>query len=266
MARSSILFLLLLLVGMNLEGHAGVIALEGNYQGKNLYVQNPFASAGVGFCVTEVTVNGDVTTDEINSSAFEIDLSIHDLDIGDPIVVKVKHKDDCKPKVLNAEVLKPKSTYELVKIDINREDSLLNWTTKGETGQLPFIVEQYRWNKWVRVGEVPGKGSPEEHAYSYKITPHAGENRFRVKQCDYSGKCRPSKAATFHNTSGKEVDFSPKKVNDKIIFTQETMFEIYNEYANIVKKGYAKEVNVENLEGGTYYINYGNKSESFVKK
>ena len=49
----------------------GVIVLEGHYQGKNLYVQNPFAGSGVGFCTFEVTINGEVTTDEVNSSAFE---------------------------------------------------------------------------------------------------------------------------------------------------------------------------------------------------
>ena len=54
---------------------AGTIVLEGKYQQKNLYVINGIAPEGVGFCVFEVTVNGDVTSDEINSSAFEIDLS-----------------------------------------------------------------------------------------------------------------------------------------------------------------------------------------------
>ena len=48
---------------------AGVIVLTGSYQGKNLYVQNPFAGSGIGFCVFEVTVNGEISTDEINSSA-----------------------------------------------------------------------------------------------------------------------------------------------------------------------------------------------------
>jgi len=42
------------------------IVHEGHYQGKNLYVQNPFAGSGVGFCVIKVTVNGDVTTDQIS--------------------------------------------------------------------------------------------------------------------------------------------------------------------------------------------------------
>src|ERR1700745_1336106 len=92
-------------------GQGGVIILEGNYQGKNLYIQNPFGNGGVGFCVTEVLVNGNVTVDETQSSAFEIDFKPHNLKIGDKIEVKIKHKTDCKPKVLNPEVLKPKSTF-----------------------------------------------------------------------------------------------------------------------------------------------------------
>ena len=49
----------------------GVIILEGNYQGKNLYIQNPFGSNGVGFCVSEVKVNGNITTD-INGDAIVV--------------------------------------------------------------------------------------------------------------------------------------------------------------------------------------------------
>ncbi len=46
---------------------AGTLILEGNYQGKNIYVQNPNAASGVGFCVIEVLVNGNISTDEIVS-------------------------------------------------------------------------------------------------------------------------------------------------------------------------------------------------------
>ena len=105
--------ILILSLIFSIKGFAqgGVIILEGNYQGKNLYVQNPFGSGGVGFCVTEVLVNGNITTDETNSSAFEIDFKPHKLAIGEKVEIKIKHKEDCKPKVLNSEVLKPKSTF-----------------------------------------------------------------------------------------------------------------------------------------------------------
>src|SRR4051812_37146048 len=142
-----------------LISQSNVIVLEGNYQGKVLYVQNPFAPGGVGFCVTEIKVNGNLTTDETNSSAFEIDLKPHKLSIGDKVEIKIFHKDGCKPKVLNPEVLKPKSTFDVIGISADK-DGTLKWTTKSETGKLAFFVEQYRWNKWVKVGEVEGVGTP----------------------------------------------------------------------------------------------------------
>ena len=54
---------------------AGEITVEGNFMGKNIFVTNPYRSSNnVGFCVTEVFVNGKLTTDEIQQSSFEIDL------------------------------------------------------------------------------------------------------------------------------------------------------------------------------------------------
>ena len=78
-----VLFLSQALLGIVFTASAGNIIIEGNYQGKNIYVQNPFAGTGVGFCVQKVEVNGQVTTDEINSSAFEIDFNNYQFKIGD---------------------------------------------------------------------------------------------------------------------------------------------------------------------------------------
>ncbi len=245
--------------------NAGVIVLEGHYQGKNLYVQNPFAGAGVGFCVFEVTVNGDVTTDEINSSAFEIDFNNFQFQLGTPLIVKIKHKDDCKPKVLNPEVLKPKSTFDVVSMNAEK-DGVFNWKTSNETGKLTFVVEQFRWNKWVKVGEVDGNGTAGENAYTFKLDPHSGENQVRVKQVDYSGKPRYSQSVKFMSASEK-ITFSPIKASTDIKFTAETLFEIFDSYGNIVKKGYGNSVDVSNLNKGIYYINYDNSTgETFVKK
>ena len=257
-------FLTLLLFCLSANVFAGTIILEGNYQGKNLYVQNPFAGSGVGFCTYEVRVNGDVTTDEINSSAFEIDFNNFQLEIGEKIVVTIKHKDDCKPKVLNPEVLKPKSTFEVVSMKVDK-DGLLTWGAKGETGKLPYIVEQFRWNKWIKVGEVEGTGTAELSDYTFKCTPHSGENQFRVKQIDYTGKPRYSKPAKYRSTIG-EVTFNPIKAKNDLFFSEETMFEIYDSYGNIVKKGFSESVDVSNLAKGIYYLNYDNRTDKFVKK
>lgn len=247
----------------------GVIVLEGNYQGKNLYVQNQFAASGVGFCVQEVRVNGNVTTDEITSSAFEIDFRNLQLKMGDKVEVRITHKDDCKPKVLNPEVLKPKSTFEVLSIGVDG-DLTFKWTTKGETGKLPYVIEQFRWNKWVKVGEVEGNGTPAENAYSFKITPHSGKNQFRVKQIDYTGQPKLSKTVDY-SSKVPDVTFSPAKVTKEINFSSgnapvETMFEIYDQFGNIVKRGFAKTVDVSNLARGAYYLNYDNKMGEFIKR
>lgn len=257
-------FTLLLFLLFVLPSYAGVIVLEGHYQGKNLYVQNPFAGSGVGFCTFEVTINGNVTTDEVNSSAFEIDFTAVLLKIGDPVIVKIKHKDDCKPKVLNPEVLKPKSTFEIVSMNVSK-DGVFKWTTIKESGKLAFIIEHFRWNKWVKVGEVDGNGKVSTNNYEFKIEPHSGNNKFRVKQIDYSGEPRYSDSSAF--LSDKEiVTFSPIKVKDVITFSSSTLYEIYDNFANIVKKGYGISVDVSNLKKGIYYLNYDNKSETFLKK
>ena len=265
-----ILFAIISLLVSTAGFSGGVIVLEGNYQGKNLYVQNPFAGSGVGFCVEQVIVNGNVTTDEISSSAFEIDFrSIVGLKLGDKVEVKINHKDDCKPKVLNPEVLKPRSTFEVTTMIVDK-DLTLKWGAKGETGKLTYTIEQYRWNKWVKVGEVEGMGTPSENSYSFKVAPHSGKNQYRLKQVDYTGQPRISKTTDFMSAS-PEISFSPAKVSKEITFTAgstptETMFEIYDQFGNIVKRGFASVVDASNLPKGAYYLNYDNKMGEFIKK
>lgn len=252
--------------------NSNVIVVEGNYQGKVLYVQNPFGPGGVGFCVTEVKVNNNITTDETNSSAFEIDLKAHKLNPGDKVEVRIAHKDGCKPRVLNPEVLKPRSTYEIVSMSAEK-DGTLRWTTKSETGKLPFIVEQFRWNKWIKVGEVEGAGTPSTHEYSFKVAPHSGKNQLRVRQVDYSGQPRVSRTVDFIGES-PEIEYTPQKTSKEINFLTkgkqpsaiETMYEIYDQYGNIVKKGYGSKVDVSNLPRGSYYLNFDNKMGEFTKR
>jgi hypothetical protein len=266
MKKLFILGITLIFAGLNAQAQV-VLVLEGNYQGKNLYVQNPFGNAGVGFCVTEVFVNGNLTTDEIASSAFEIDLKNFQLKLGDAVEVKIKYKGDCqgKPKVLNPEVLKPKSTYDVVKMDISG-DGTIKYTTKGESGKLSFIVEQYRWTKWVKVGEVEGLGTNGPNDYNFKAALHSGENKFRLKQLDYSGTPRYSKEIKVTSNAPK-MTWSPKKVSTDITFTGgETMYEIFDQYGNLVKKGFGATIDCKSLPKGGYFLNYDNSTDEFIKK
>ncbi len=246
----------------------GALSVEGTYQGKNLYIQNPMDDEGFGYCATKVTVNGDIMPGGTSMGAFEINFLLFNIAIGEPVFIVIEHHNGCKPKVLNPEVLLPRSTYNISEMNIS-DDGKLSWITNDEQGKLPFIIEQYRWNKWVTIGEVEGKGSGSTNSYEFAVTPHSGENTVRVAQIDHSGTKRPSKEVKFISKTPL-VTKTPTKVKKEIRFISngqpaETRYEIYDAYGNIVKKGVGSSVNCSNLLRGVYYINFDNVNEKFIK-
>jgi hypothetical protein len=246
----------------------GALSIEGSYQGKNLYVQNPMDDDGFGYCATKVTVNGDIMPGGTSMGAFEIDFSIFNIAIGEPVFIVIEHNDGCKPKILNPEVLLPRSTFKVTSIEVS-SNGLLTWKTTDEHGKLPYIIEQYRWNKWVSIGEVQGKGNVGVNSYEFQASPHSGENKIRVIQVDHSGAKRTSSEVKFVSSLAV-VTKSPTKVKNIINFSSngvpvETRYEIFDAYGSIVKKGVGNSVNCENLIKGIYYINYDNVNEKFIK-
>lgn len=245
-------------------GQQEPLVLEGAYNGKNIFVKNPYRSEKVGFCVSKVTVNGQVTTDEINSASFEIDLGIYQFLLGDKVEIKIFHDAGCTPKVINPQVLEPKSTFVVEDINVT-DDKTLTWTTVKESGKLTFVIEQYKWNGWVKVGEVEGVGSPTPQQYKFKVETHSGENKFRVYQKDYTDKKRVSREVTY-NSNAPKVTFYPKKVRENIVFSASTIFEVYDTYGNMVKKGAGDVLDCSSFKKGFYYLKFDNEVGTFNKK
>lgn len=133
----------------------GTIILKGTYQGKNLLLENIVSGKGEDDCKHKVTINGKVAPRL--SSVVEVDLSFLQLEIGDSLEVSIAHTKDCRPNILNPEVLKNRSTFNLVSMSIDTTGEL-TWKTTGELGKLPFTVEHLWWNKWMKLGVVQGKG------------------------------------------------------------------------------------------------------------
>lgn len=257
-----LLFIFLVTSGFALN--AGVLVVEGKFQNKNIYIQNAFGGNGVGFCATEIKVNGKITTDEVNSSAFEIDLAAMNIKPGDKVTIEIAHKNDCMPVVLNPEVLKPRPTFEVTSMNIN-SSGILKWTAKNETGSLPYVIEQYKWNKWVPVGEVQGIGTPESHDYLFQVTTHSGENKFRIKQVGLGAAPKVSNAVIL-NSMTERPSFALSKDGKSLQYSYETFFEVYDVFGTIVKKGFASQTNIENLPKGKYYLCYDNLMTEFEKK
>lgn len=244
---------------------AGSVVLEGKYQHKNIFVVNAIADDGVGFCVYEITINGEVSSDEVNSTAFEIDLSVYGMKLGDNVVIVIKHKDGCEPRILNPGALEPRPTFETASIQVDAA-GMLTWETLNEQGKLPFIVQQYKWNKWVSVGEVTGKGTSVKNSYAFQTTPISGTNKFRVVQKGQEGGGDRVSPPAEYVASKAPVTQTFDKKTKSIKFSVETNYELYNEYGQIIKRGFGTGVDLSSMPKGFYYVSFDSLTEKVDRR
>jgi hypothetical protein len=245
-----------------------LLSLDGTFQDKNLVVYNPPQSDGFGFCVTKVLVNGEILPAAIQSAHFEINFQLFQLKKGENVFVVLEHASGCEPRFMNPEILLPKSTFRCTSISADKT-GVIKWTTADEAGSLDFIIEQYRWNRWVEAGQVKGKGTKQANAYYFQITPHSGKNQIRVSQIDNTGEKRSSQSV-FFNSGLSSLKMSPAKVRDNLYFKvggkeAKTKFEVYDAYGNLLKVGFSTMVDCRNLVSGVYFINFDNQTEKFIK-
>jgi hypothetical protein len=156
------------------------------------------------------------------------------------------------------------STFIVQSFKISKE-GLVNWTTNNEHGSLPFIVEQFIFDKWVKVGEVSGIGTPTPNSYSVSVGLHTGENKFRVRQKGYDKMSRFSDSFTYYSKK-EAVTYTITNKNQTVSFSGDTYFIVYNPYGAIVKQGYGNSIDVSNYIKGYYCLVYDNKLGGFEKK
>jgi hypothetical protein len=257
-------FVLFFFVLINAKSQTDTLIAKGTYKGKDLYMQNPNKAKGSGFCVQKVIVNKKEQKININSSAFEIPFDSTKFHLGDPIEVMVIHAEGCKPKLLEINVER-KAVFEpeYIKLDSSGH---LTFKTKNETEKLSFAIEQFRWNKWIKLGEIAGHGKAGGSVYTFKLKLHSGVNTVRIRQLDYFGKSIPSNPVTVKSTIVEVLFMSPATVTTVIELSDETLFEIYDEFGNIIRHDTAKDIDVSRLKKGTYYLNYDNSTKRFGKK
>lgn len=82
------------------ETHMDSLLLEGLYQGKNLYIQNPFTDDGM-YAVRKVYVNSDIYNAKLDATAFEIDFKTLNLKKGDSINIVIYYCCNL-PKVIHS--------------------------------------------------------------------------------------------------------------------------------------------------------------------
>jgi len=235
--------------------------MTGEYQGKNIYVQNPLSKDKINFCTNEVYLNERLISNSPKTSAYEIDLS--DLEIGGPIFIKIVHKEGCTPKVINPQVIRSKSKFQF--LNVNADALSIHWSTIGELPYGKFFLEHYRNREWIIIETISGKGSFD--ANQYDITPehHTGDNKYRIKYVQSNGKIFFSQVFEYFNDV-EPISFFPTLVVDKITLSRASDYAVVDSYGNQITKGKGAEIDLDNLKAGLYFLYVDNREEKFVKK
>ncbi|MFI5151015.1 MAG: hypothetical protein ACHQRM_14865 [Bacteroidia bacterium] len=262
-----LLFLLATVQAKALHKGQEHLALTGLYSGKNLYIENGnFCkdSADNFWCTTAVTVNGKEVQVE-RSSAYEIYLDSLGFKKGDSISIVIYHKACCKPKLLyDWPATGVGCEFNSLTID---STGMLNWKTRKEGGKLFFVVQNYRWNKWIKVAEVEGKGGLGENEYSLKVSLHSGDNKFRIMHTNSSNLPRYSKDIMYapRDKNKGKISLKSFRIQKQLEFTAESDYQIFDAYGNLVTKGRGISVDCSKMPRGMYYVCFDNEITEFIK-
>ena len=235
--------------------------MTGEYQGKNIYVQNPLSKDKINFCTSAVYLNERLINSSPKTSAFEINLS--HLEIGGSVFIKIVHKEGCTPKIINPQVIRSKSKFKF--LNVNADALSIHWVTVGELPYGKFFLEHYRNKKWGNIDIITGKGSFESNQYNIKPEHHTGDNKYRIKHVQNDGKIFFSRGFDYFNDV-EPISFYPTLVVDKITLSRESDYAVIDSYGNQMTEGKGKEIELNSLKSGLYFLYVDNREEKFVKK
>lgn len=161
----------------------------------------------------------------------------------DTLIPAIANKDT----VLNIEYLTTDST------------GLLKWKTT-EPPEDSILVQEFRWNRWITLHDKIHKDKKDNNAFFCKTRLHWRTNSFRLKcGIKYSH-------IVDAETKREEVRIVSDKTDRIIMFSDTTMYELYNEKGRLLKSGIGLIIQIDSLYKGMYYLNYDNDMIQWVKK
>ena len=238
--------------------------IQGVFTGANVYIVNPFTDSEDRFTIESIFINDKEYINDFESSAFEIDLAHMGFKLGQDLRFCIRYKDSIMPSIVNIEAIKALSSFEMKRAFVDK-DQFLNWKCSNEMGSLPFNVQQYRWNKWVTIGQLRGVGTYGVNHYRIKVPVHSGKNMFRIHQVDYTEKDKYSDTIQYKSKL-KPIYLVNKKVKRELKFSAPTQFQIFDLFGNLIYDGYGAEVRFDDLIPGKYYVNFDNTIGEFIKE
>jgi len=235
--------------------------LSGSYQGKDVFVRNPYVKNLGRFCTQQVFVNDRKVFDQPKVSAYKIDLSY--LEINDLVVIRITHSEGCQPSIVNPHVLKSNSSFKFITTET--DNNSISWKTKGEEIRGSYIIEQKTDEAdWGPIDTVTAKAELDINRYIIAAPHQKGVNHYRIKYVDSSGLENYSLEMLY--TKKEQITFYPSIATTSLTLSDTAKYIITDFTGREVKKGKGLEILVNELKPGEYYITIQNRKQRFIKK
>ncbi len=258
-------YLLLLTLSLTtvLPVRAGELTLTGVYQGKDIYVRNPYDLDSRTFCTDEVYVNDALVLSDIRASAYTITLG--HLPPESPVRIRILHKSHCRPEVINAEAVVTERPFAFRSAAI--KESVIRWSAQGETPQTAYVVEKDLKSGWVVMTSfIRAENTGDVSAYEVKAEHFSGVNRYRIKASNERGEVHYSDVLAYVSDASP-VTFSPRRrVRDRITLSRPAPYQILDEFGEVVREGDEATIELADLPPGDYYLHVDRLTEKFTKK
>ncbi|MEM8566418.1 MAG: T9SS type A sorting domain-containing protein [Bacteroidota bacterium] len=241
---------------------SGELVLSGAYQGKDVFVQNPYNRSSSSFCTEKVFVNDRLVLENPKVSAFKIDLS--HLSVNDLVVIRIGHKEGCRPTVINQYVLKTVSDFKFLSAEV--DNNSVRWTTFAEKQPGTFTVErETKKLEWAKVGTVSGKQNLSDNLYALSANHEKGVNKYRIRYQASTGYEGYS-LDLYYTRADTLITFRPAIVTSQINLSDSTTYKVLDFQGKLVKQGNGREILLLNLKPGEYFLEIQNRREKFIKK
>ncbi len=238
---------------------AGELIVEGVYQGKSLYIQNPLTAQGR-YCITSIRVNGQKYPTE-EASAFQ--LNFLSLKVGAPLKIVIQFINGATPRIINPQVIQKKEAFQFLSVSVDEKQ--IEWQSNGTEKHGRFFIMKQEIDHADMLYVVDVDTKLGDSAYQLEMQHTFGNNTYFIKYLHYAGAVYYSERMHFYSDKPDTVSFYPKDVKDFITFSEEVNYTITDEKGKLIKQGVAQKVNCSGLKAGTYFIDLNNKKNQFVK-
>ncbi|RED94361.1 hypothetical protein [Marinoscillum furvescens] len=234
----------------------------GVYQGKSLFVQNPFDRESNSFCISAISINGKPQPYNYRLSAIKLDFD--GVSKNSPVNIKITHREGCTPIIINRDAITYHTTFSFQEISVT--DSVLVWQTRGERANSTYVLEHYEGGIWLEQDTIQAEGTFGGAMYVHFPEIQEGANKLRLKYIFPGGNYLYSREIDFHHYP-EPVTFKPFVAERELILSRSARYEVFDAGGDLVLTGKGATVDVSNLPRGEYVIYFNNTDPgAFTKK